>query len=53
MAHMLDNSGASSVQFTPDEITELSTAVRAVEVKGQRLPDEVLVMSGVEASLRK
>ncbi|HSI32697.1 MAG TPA: aldo/keto reductase [Tepidisphaeraceae bacterium] len=49
MAHMLDNSGAGAVQFTPAELTELNASVRAVEVRGQRLPDQVQVMSGVEA----
>jgi len=49
MAHMLENNGAASVQFSADEIAELDTAVRAIEVKGARLPDVVLAFSGVEA----
>jgi aryl-alcohol dehydrogenase-like predicted oxidoreductase len=49
MAHMLENIGADAVQFTPAEIEELSRSVSAIEVKGQRLPDQVLVFSGVEA----
>ena len=49
MAHMLENSGAVGVRFTPAELTELNAAVRAIEVRGQRLPDAVLVFSGVEA----
>ena len=49
MAHMLENNGASGVQFTPAELAELNSAVRAIEVRGQRLPDAVLVFSGVEA----
>jgi len=49
MDHMLENNGASRVRFTPAEIAELNTAVRAIEVRGQRLPDAVLVFSGVEA----
>ncbi len=49
MAHMIENTGAASVKFTPSEVTELNTAVRAIEVKGQRLPDMVLAFSGVEA----
>ncbi len=53
MAHMLDNSGADTVRFTPAELTELNAAVRAIEVKGQRLPKEVLAFSGVEAPLKK
>ncbi|HEX7315627.1 MAG TPA: aldo/keto reductase [Pyrinomonadaceae bacterium] len=53
MAHMSENSGAAGVRFTPSEISELNSAVRAIEVKGQRLPDAVLVFSGVEAPPKK
>jgi aryl-alcohol dehydrogenase-like predicted oxidoreductase len=53
MAHMLDNSGAEAVRFTPAELAELNAAVRAIEVKGQRLPEQVQVMSGVEAPQKK
>jgi aryl-alcohol dehydrogenase-like predicted oxidoreductase len=53
MAHMLENNGAAGVRFTPAELTELNSAVRAVEIRGQRLPDAVLVFSGVEAPPKK
>jgi aryl-alcohol dehydrogenase-like predicted oxidoreductase len=53
MAHMNDNSGADAVRFTPDELAELNAAVRAIEIKGRRLPDAVQAMSGVEAPPRK
>ncbi len=53
MSHMLDNSGAEAVRFTPDELNDLNAAVRAVEIKGQRLPDHVQVMSGVEAPRKR
>ena len=53
MDHMVENSGATAVRFTPAEINELNSAVRAIEIKGQRLPDAVLVMSGVEAPPKK
>jgi len=53
MAHMIENSGADGVKFTSSEIAELNSAVRAIEIKGQRLPDAVLVFSGVEAPLKK
>ena len=53
MAHMVENTGAAGVRFTPAEISELNSAVRAIEVKGQRLPDAVLVFSGVEAPPKK
>jgi aryl-alcohol dehydrogenase-like predicted oxidoreductase len=49
MAHMLENAGAADVRFTPSEVSELNAAVRAVEVRGARLPDPVLAYSGVEA----
>lgn len=53
MAHMLENSGAAEVRFTPAEVTELNSAVRAIEIRGQRLPDGVLVFSAVEAPPKK
>jgi hypothetical protein len=53
MAHLLDNKGAAEVKFTSDELTELNSAIRAFEVKGQRLPDFVLNFSEVEAPLKK
>ena len=53
MAHMVENSGAAAVRFTPSELTELNSAVRAIEIQGQRLPDAVLIFSGVEAPPKK
>ena len=52
-AHMVENSGAPSVHFAPAEIADLNSAVRAIEVRGQRLPDPVLAFSGVEAPPKK
>jgi aryl-alcohol dehydrogenase-like predicted oxidoreductase len=49
MAHLLDNIGAAAVRFTPDELAELNGSVATIEVWGQRLPDQVLAFSGVEA----
>jgi aryl-alcohol dehydrogenase-like predicted oxidoreductase len=49
MAHMVENSGADDVRFTAGELAELTAAVRAIEVRGARLPDVVLAFSGVEA----
>lgn len=48
-AHLLENSGSVGVRFTPAELAELNSAVSAIEIKGQRLPDMVLAFSGVEA----
>jgi len=50
---MLENTGAAAVGFTPSELNELNSDVRAIEVRGQRLPDAVLVFSGVEAPPKK
>ncbi len=49
LTHMIENIGATEVQFTPGEIAELNGAVKAIEVRGLRLPDRVLAFSGVEA----
>ena len=53
MAHMVENSGADDVRFTTTELAELNAAVRAIEVRGARLPEQVLVFSGVEAPPKK
>jgi len=53
MAHMVENSGAADVRFTASELTELNGEVRAIEVRGARLPDQVLAFSGVEAPPKK
>jgi aryl-alcohol dehydrogenase-like predicted oxidoreductase len=53
IAHMLDNIGAADVRFTSSEIAELNGAVSAIEIRGARLPDQVLVFSGVEAPPKK
>jgi aryl-alcohol dehydrogenase-like predicted oxidoreductase len=49
MPHMLDNSGADAVRFTPAEMQELNTALALTPVHGARLPAMVLSLSGVEA----
>lgn len=53
MDHMLQNTGASSIRFTAAELAELSSSVRSIEVRGQRLPDAVLVHSGREAPSKR
>jgi aryl-alcohol dehydrogenase-like predicted oxidoreductase len=52
MAHMLENIGADSIRFTPSELAELNASVSAIQIRGARLPDRVLVFSGVEAPPR-
>lgn len=49
MPHMLENISAASVRFTLAELTELNAAASTIESRGARLPDQVLVFSGVEA----
>ncbi len=49
MAHMVQNSGAADVRLTSDELAQLNADVSAIEIRGQRLPDQVLAFSGVEA----
>nr|WP_198133831.1 aldo/keto reductase [Anaeromyxobacter dehalogenans] len=53
MAHMLENIGAAQVRITPTELAELNGAVSAAQIRGARLPDQVLVFSGVEAPSAK
>lgn len=53
MQHMMENAGAAAVRFTPAEAVELNTAVRAIEIRGLRLPQGVLSFSGVEAAPTK
>jgi aryl-alcohol dehydrogenase-like predicted oxidoreductase len=48
-AHMLENIGATEVVLTPSEVAELNQSVSAIQIRGARLPDAVLVFSGVEA----
>jgi aryl-alcohol dehydrogenase-like predicted oxidoreductase len=49
MPHMIENIGAVAVQLTPAELAELNRSVSAIQIRGARLPNEVLVFSGVEA----
>jgi len=53
MPHMLENIGASAVRFAPSELAELNASVSALEIRGARLPEQVLVFSGVEAPPKK
>ncbi len=53
MAHMIENNGAAAVRFTPSELSELNSSVSVIQIRGQRLPDAVLVFSGVESPQKK
>lgn len=52
LAHLLENVGSTGVRFTPAELAELDGAVAAVQIRGARLPEQVLAFSGVEAPPR-
>lgn len=49
MAHMIENIGAPAISFSSSEIAELSAAVAAIEIKGERLPAAVQAFSDVES----
>lgn len=53
MAHMLENNGADHVKFNGDELSAFNTELAGIEIKGARLPEAVLVFSGVEAAPKK
>ena len=53
MAHVLQNIGADAVRFTPSELAELNASVTAIQIRGPRLPEQVLVFSDVEAPPKK
>lgn len=50
--HMLQNTAASQVHLTPSEAAELTSALDAISIKGQRLPDAVQAYSDVDAPLK-
>lgn len=49
MAHMEENLGAATITFSAGELNELTAAVSAIRIRGERLPPAVMAMSGVEA----
>ncbi|WP_462267648.1 aldo/keto reductase [Mucilaginibacter sp.] len=52
MAHMLENTGASDIKFTADELKQFNQEAATIQVKGLRLPQAVLNFSGVEAPVK-
>ena len=50
---MIENIGAADVRLSPTELAELNAAVSAIEIRGARLPEQVLVFSDVEAPPKK
>jgi aryl-alcohol dehydrogenase-like predicted oxidoreductase len=53
MAHMLENTGASQIKFSSDELQEFNAALNAIKVSGERLPSFVQAFSDVEAPEKK
>ena len=53
IAHLQDNLGAAALSFTAEELKQLNEAAAAIRIQGERLPPAVMVMSGVEAPLRR
>lgn len=53
MAHMMENNGADHLRFTADEWISFNADLAKIEIKGLRLPQGVLNMSGVEAPPKK
>lgn len=53
MAHMLENTGAAQVHFTSDELNKFNSELAAIKIEGERLPQFVLSLSGVEAPAKQ
>lgn len=49
MPHMLENIGATTVSFTPSELSEITQSVEEIVIRGARVPDFVQEWSDVEA----
>ena len=49
MPHLLENIGATDIRFSTDELAELSNALDAIDVQGERAPPMVAAWSDVEA----
>ncbi|WP_153111024.1 aldo/keto reductase [Propionivibrio limicola] len=51
--HLDEDIGALTVEFTPDELREFNASLAKIEIHGERLRKELLVMSGREAPPKK
>ncbi|GFE63819.1 aldo/keto reductase [Litoreibacter roseus] len=49
LSHLRDNMGATDVSFSEEELTELTGALDAIEVRGERAPPIVVEWNGTEA----
>lgn len=50
--HMKQNTAASTIRFSEDELMAINAQVAAVRIEGARLPEAALAMTGVEAPAR-
>ncbi|WP_264522464.1 aldo/keto reductase [Flavobacterium sp. N2469] len=53
MAHMLENTGASQINFTSRELEDFNKELDVIKILGERLPAGVLAFSDVEAPEKK
>ena len=53
LEHMLENTAASDVKFSGDELKQFNQELSAISIKGMRLPQGVLNFSNVEAPLKQ
>lgn len=49
--HMRDNVASANVTFSAEELAQLTAQVDAVQIKGARLPEAVLQLSGVDTPM--
>lgn len=52
MAHMLENSGADTINLTANEWGEFNAGVKEIDIAGERLPAAVQQFSDVEAPVK-
>lgn len=52
MPHLLENTGAMAVRFSPDELAELNRDLASIEIRGARMPEMVQAWSDIEAPPR-
>lgn len=53
LEHMLENTAASDVKFSGDELKQFNQELSAISIKGMRLPQGVLNFSNVEAPIKQ
>lgn len=49
--HMRDNTASADVTFSPEELAQLTAQVDAVQIRGARLPEPVLQLSGADTPM--